>query len=158
MADHARAGHTPFDPDGHDDNVTIRGRVLSGAWSFTHRPERWAHVSEAAKEVIRGLLSRQPADRPTATRLLAQDWVGGAVAPAAPLPGSENALRTFNEARRVWRAAVNATQLIAMSPSSAMRAAARRRRERSGFGSGDAAASPAGESPLPDSPLRWELP
>lgn len=109
------AGHTPFDPDGHADNVTIQRRVLDSAWAFA-RPQ-WAHVSPDAKSIIAGLLCRQPAERMTAAALLATPWAAGHVASGTPLPGSECALRSFNAARRVWRAAFNALQMGLLSPA-----------------------------------------
>ena len=59
--------------------------------------------------------------------VLASPWVGGEAAPATPLPASTaSRLRDFNEARRLWRAAIRATALIGRSPAASEAMSGRR--------------------------------
>ena len=212
-------GHTPFDPSGHDDNVTVRRRVLDAAWSFEAAAAAdggrsgggagsggsggsggggggtsgggsigggsvgggsvgggeggsgggggtssaaWSGLSDGAKALIRALLSRSPGVRPSADELLQRPWVRGEGAPATPLLGSDAALRNFNEERRVWRAAVNATQLLITSPRSATRFAARppcadatTAAKPNGASLDAERGETAAEATSPSAPLRW---
>lgn len=54
--------------------------------------EEWAGVSEAARRLVASLLSRDPADRPTAAEVLSHPWVStlGAVGDARLLPTPHN--------------------------------------------------------------------
>ncbi|KAK9786901.1 hypothetical protein WJX73_004202 [Symbiochloris irregularis] len=66
------SGHTPFEAN------TISGIFVNielGRWGFD--AACWAGVSEAAKEVIRSLLRRNPSRRPTAKALLRHPWMAG---------------------------------------------------------------------------------
>ncbi|XP_073973365.1 MAP kinase-interacting serine/threonine-protein kinase 1-like isoform X3 [Rhodnius prolixus] len=58
--------------------------------------EEWAGVSEAARRLVASLLSRDPADRPTAAEVLSHPWVStlGAVGDARLLPTPHNITNT----------------------------------------------------------------
>ena len=51
----------------------IFGRVLSGKYDLESGP--WAHISEGAKRVVRGMLTVDPSARWTVERVLADSWM-----------------------------------------------------------------------------------
>lgn len=63
------AGYFPF--DGTDEEV--RELTLSGQYEFT--PEHFSHISEEAKELVRGLLTTDAEQRLTAQQALSHPWV-----------------------------------------------------------------------------------
>eukprot|EP00741_Cyanophora_paradoxa_P012435 tig00020610_g12014.t1 len=62
----------------------VFARVQSGTYDFPE--EEWASISPAAVEVVRALLTVDPAKRMTAEQLLAHPWIPSAEACAPPLP------------------------------------------------------------------------
>eukprot|EP00048_Salpingoeca_helianthica_P011478 m.165297 g.165297 ORF g.165297 m.165297 type:complete len:389 (-) comp15231_c4_seq14:174-1340(-) len=61
--------------------------VMGSIYLF-HRPQ-WDGISEAAMNVVRGLLVVDPLKRMTAEQLLADPWVTGKAAPLSPLPSRD---------------------------------------------------------------------
>jgi calcium-dependent protein kinase len=109
--------YVPFDPLCELGDDDVQQRILSNKWSFDDYPDVWANVSDGAKALIRSLLEPDAATRVTAEALLhSNTWVSGETASDKPLPGSNNALAGFNNGRRVWRAAIAATQLFVHNP------------------------------------------
>ena len=104
-------GFHPFDPDGLADDKRVVKEIKAGNWSFDDPV--WKEVSAEAKGVLKGLLAPSPQQRPTATQLLALPWVRGDTASDAQLSTAAAQLRTFNEARRTWRAAAAAAAMVA---------------------------------------------
>ena len=114
-----------FDPCANLPHDSVRERIKSNMWDFERFPQQWAHVSEAARSVIRSLLEPDVAKRSTAEKLLAEPWVVGVDAPKQPLPpGHRKKLQEFQEGRRVWRAAVDAAALFLGSPHMSVASAA----------------------------------
>ena len=119
------AGYHPFDPDGSADDSVLERRVRLMDWGF--KGPEWKPISREAKSLIRRLLDTDPAKRAGVSDVLASPWVGGEAAPATPLPASTaSRLRDFNEARRLWRAAIRATALIGRSPAASEAMSGRR--------------------------------
>ena len=114
------AGYQPFDPQGNAHVDEQRRRIVEGEWDFDAFPERWKNVSEAARQMVRGMLRTSAAERLSCEEILAAAWVtreaeGGAS--AEPIPGSEAALREFNDVNSTWRAAVTAAALVFKCPA-----------------------------------------
>jgi serine/threonine protein kinase len=63
-------GYPPF--EGNSDTETYRN-TTNGLYEF--HPKYWHGVSDAAKDLIRGLLVLSPADRLTAKQALAHPWL-----------------------------------------------------------------------------------
>ena len=96
------SGRPPF--GGADDAAVLR-RVRRGVFSFTG-PE-WAPVSQAAKDAIAAMLTRDPAHRATAAGVLKLPWLAAApAAPARPLGGATlRRLREFAAASKLHQVA-----------------------------------------------------
>ena len=110
------SGYHPFDPTSTAPDSEVERRIRSNNWNFGG-PE-WSKVSDDAKEMVRRLLTPDPARRATVREILESPWVGGETASAAPLQINER-LREFNDARKTWRAAIRAAALIGRSPCAA---------------------------------------
>ena len=144
------AGYQPFDPHGNAHEHEQRRRIVAGEWSFDAFPARWEHVSEAAREMVRGMLRTSAAERLSCAQILAAAWVtreaeGGAS--AAPIPGAELSLREFNDVNSTWRAAVTAAALVFRCPAAVHHHAADGDGDGDGDGEGGggaAAAEPCG--------------
>ena len=109
--------YNPFDPCSNLPQSTIESSIKAGRWDFKRFPKQWQHVSESARDVIRGLLELDVTKRLTADGLLAEPWVGGLKTPKRSFPKSHrDALQAFQEGRRLWRAAIDATALFLGSP------------------------------------------
>jgi len=107
-------------------DAEINAAVRKGRFDF--KDPAWAKISVKAKKLIRRMLEAEPSKRADVTEILATPWVCvGDAAPAVPLPSAINEkLRSFNEARRTWKAAIRAASLIGRAPAAA--AAARSKR------------------------------
>ena len=108
------AGYNPFDPTGNGNVREVRWRVLTAEWDFTAFPQRWAHVSASAKLALRAMLCADPRKRMQPAQLLRCRWL--VEAQPKPLPGSDAALRAFNQNRQVWREAIEAVWSTADAP------------------------------------------
>ena len=64
-------GYPPFHDDGKTKN--FHNQMKTGQFEF--EPEYWMHISAAAKELIRGLLTVNAAQRLTVDQALAHPWV-----------------------------------------------------------------------------------
>ena len=58
--------------------VTCRASILTGKLDFNKKC--WDGVSSGAKDFVKSLLTRDPADRPTAKQALYHPWIRGKVA------------------------------------------------------------------------------
>lgn len=94
-------GYHPFDPHCSGSEEDIRQAILKGQVEFDD--PSWDHVSNSAKDLIRRLLTVDPATRMSAREALEHPWVQGDEAPAQPLPGSLQRLAEYNAARKAWR-------------------------------------------------------
>jgi hypothetical protein len=72
------------------------------------------------------MLQKDPRARITPTQILSLPWVSGGGAPAEALPGSDERLKQFNAARRVWRTAAGAVALVIGAPHTAAAISANR--------------------------------
>jgi serine/threonine protein kinase len=63
-------GYTPFMSD---DQEQMFDRIKRAEWSF--EADDWKHVSDEAKDLIRGLLDPSPDSRMTAKRALRSKWI-----------------------------------------------------------------------------------
>ena len=114
--------YMPFDPHSNANDATVRARIVRGVPAFTEGeggyPQQWRHVSTAAQDIIRRLLEVDASKRLTAAEALGQPWVCGddAHCPSTPIPDSDEQLRRFNDARRVWRLAADAVALVVRAP------------------------------------------
>ena len=63
--------YTPFHDDGN--TKSFHNQMKTGQFEF--EPEYWMHISAAAKELIRGLLTVNAAQRLTVDQALAHPWV-----------------------------------------------------------------------------------
>ena len=114
------AGYLPFDPEGQLDDAGLEKAIRRGKGGWSFRGPSWKHVSADAKRLIGSMLEPEPSKRPHVHALLADPWVSGGAAPSAPLPSSTTSqLRSFNEGRRTWRAAIRACALIGRAPNAA---------------------------------------
>ena len=114
--------YNAFDPFNDRSDDQILSSIAAGSWDFRAFPEQWSAISDGARRVISALLEPRPHARLTADGLLQDTWV--ATASDAPLPNSDGQLRTFNEGRKVWRAAVHAATIFGASPLTAADATA----------------------------------
>ncbi len=103
-------GYHPFDPSGEADDRKMIQQIKACRWDFDD--DDWTQVSAQAKAVITGLLAAKPEQRPTAAQLLAMPWVSDGTTASDASLGTEK-LRSFNEARRTWRAAAAAAAMVA---------------------------------------------
>ena len=115
----------PCAADGSADDPEVERRVRLMNWGFVG--DEWKPISREAKQLIRRLLDVDPAKRATVSEVLASPWVGGEAASATPLPAATaSRLRDFNEARRLWRAAIRAAALVGRAPATSDAMAGRR--------------------------------
>ena len=76
-------GAHPFDICEESNRDTlIRARIKAGRFQF--HPQRWTGVTESAKQLVRGLLERDPAKRLTAEAVLSHEWVLAHMPPLWP--------------------------------------------------------------------------
>ncbi|KAJ0399737.1 hypothetical protein P43SY_009318 [Pythium insidiosum] len=94
-------GYPPF----HDDNQAMLFRkIRSGRFEFDS--PYWDNVSDDAKDLIRKMLTLDPAARWTAGQLLEHKWITGEDVSTVPLTTALEELRKFN-ARRRLKSAIN---------------------------------------------------
>eukprot|EP00004_Rigifila_ramosa_P021673 TRINITY_DN580_c0_g1_i2.p1 TRINITY_DN580_c0_g1~~TRINITY_DN580_c0_g1_i2.p1 ORF type:complete len:336 (-),score=80.65 TRINITY_DN580_c0_g1_i2:706-1686(-) len=96
-------GFPPF----YDDNVQVLfEQIKAGHYDF---PDQWwGNISESAKDLIRKLLTVDPAKRLTAVEALQHPWLTGETASTSHLPDTLKSMKSFN-ARRKFKMAVIAT-------------------------------------------------
>lgn len=85
------------------DGVDVLFARVSTAYHDQCLSAAWVGVSEDAKELVNGLLHRDPLKRPTAAEVLQHPWVAAALAQgdhANPLDRARVALKHHNERRR----------------------------------------------------------
>jgi calcium-dependent protein kinase len=95
------SGMTPFWGDTEED---IFKMILHADINFESHP--WPKISKSAKDIIKKMLNRDPAKRPTAAQLLEHSWLNQA-APVTPL-GDDivERIRSFAAMTKVKRAAM----------------------------------------------------
>jgi serine/threonine protein kinase len=69
-------GYHPFDPAGDGDKATILAALQEARVAF--EAPSWVGVSEQAKDLIKGLLRKNPSERLTAAEALAHPWMRSA--------------------------------------------------------------------------------
>jgi len=110
-----------FDPCACLRTNEVEDRIINNEWDFERFPGQWTHVSDSAKDVIRGLLEPDVSKRFTAEQLLEQPWVVGTTCSKEALPSCHREkLQQYNEGRRTWRAAIDAAALFLGSPHMAI--------------------------------------
>jgi len=67
------AAYHPFDPYGDSTDADIWARICRGEWDF--QDEVWDSISDAAKDLIQHLLSRNPNNRYGTKELLEHRWI-----------------------------------------------------------------------------------
>eukprot|EP00958_Prasinococcus_capsulatus_P003076 scaffold272_cov381-Prasinococcus_capsulatus_cf.AAC.8 len=69
------------------------------------REHEWAHVSQAGRDVVRLMLTKDPLKRPSCKQLLANPWIAiRGVAKSSPLPSaSRDNFKKLNHSRKVLR-------------------------------------------------------
>jgi len=142
-------GYLPFDPVGSASPAEQRLRIAAGEPAFGAdrggHPRQWTRSTGAARQLIHRMLEKDPRARITPAQILALPWVSGGAAPAEALPGSDEHLKRFNAARRVWRTAAGAVALVIGAPHTASAICAGR------------AALPSGATAHSDPPGRQQL-
>ncbi|RHY13229.1 hypothetical protein DYB36_012924 [Aphanomyces astaci] len=94
-------GYPPF----HNDNRNaLFQQVKSGTFEF-HSPY-WDHISDAAKDFIRLMLTVDPNIRPAAKTLLKLPWIAGPNVGNVQLEAALRQLRQFNAHRRLKAASI----------------------------------------------------
>lgn len=88
-----------FPPFYEDTNEKLFEMIKKGQFEFPS--PQWDPISNQAKDLIKGLLKVDPADRFNADKVLAHPWVKDGGAPRKHLPQSLEALRQFNARRRL---------------------------------------------------------
>lgn len=96
-------GYPPFYSDT-DNNAEIFDKIMRGAYDFP--PEHWGEISDAAKAVIRRMLTVNPKRRITIDELLQDPWVRGTAATDTKFGKVYNQRMTKMKARRVLRRGV----------------------------------------------------
>jgi calcium/calmodulin-dependent protein kinase I len=98
-------GYSPFSDDGNQQKMFEK--IKKGEFAFD--PEYWNHISKQAKDLIRGLLTVNPADRLTADGALTHPWVGLTVEELSRINLDAN-LKEFKKfnANRKFKAAAKA--------------------------------------------------
>ncbi|OQR82909.1 calcium/calmodulin-dependent protein kinase [Achlya hypogyna] len=101
------AGYTPF----HDPNQNILFDNICNGRFYFYEPD-WNEVSQEAKDFVSRALELDPKKRPSAKELLKDPWLTGLNVSDRNLTGVIEKLPTFNQTRRKFRAAVQATMLV----------------------------------------------
>jgi serine/threonine protein kinase len=92
------AGYPPFGPKDFED-------ILRAKFDFKH--DRWKSVSESAKQLIRRMLAREPAERATIDQIVNDPWLQGVVRTKKKKKKEQHSsLKTPNrilrQFRRIW--------------------------------------------------------
>jgi len=77
---------------------------MSGDYSFP--AEHWSHISDSAKNLVRGLLAVDSKQRMTTGQVLAHPWIAGNTASKIPLPLTHSTALKLLVGRRKLRDAV----------------------------------------------------
>lgn len=99
-----------FPPFYHESTAALYKQIKKGEYDF---PDPfWAGISEAAKEVVRGLLTVDPEKRMTPKQVLTHPWISSDAASSKGLgPGRKGRIKAI-QARKVLRKAVNAVMAV----------------------------------------------
>lgn len=78
-------GYPPFQSEKRDSKLSalMQNAIASGSYVF--HDSYWSHISEDAKELVRGLLCTEPAARMDINRLAEDPWITGVKALPVPL-------------------------------------------------------------------------
>jgi serine/threonine protein kinase len=77
------SGSHPFDTNAESNrDALIRARIKAGRFQF--HPVRWDGITEAAKQLVRGLLEPDPTKRLTAEAVLSHEWILAHMPPLLP--------------------------------------------------------------------------
>jgi len=91
-----------FPPFYHQNTTFLYKLIKKGEFGFPD--PYWTEISTSAKELIKGLLTVDPAKRLTATQVLAHPWVKGKEAKTTQLPGMTVQLSMLQARRKLKRA------------------------------------------------------
>ncbi|EQC26304.1 CAMK/CAMK1 protein kinase [Saprolegnia diclina VS20] len=122
-------GYPPF----HDENrPALFAQIKEGVFHF-HEPY-WDDVSDAAKDLITKMLTKDPKDRPTTAQLLRHPWISGIDVGSVQLDNALNQLRQFNARRKLKATTIAVLSTVAFGVRSgslgdSFRKAAQRRRD-----------------------------
>ena len=83
----------------HEDNFELFEMIKKGKYSFD--APAWQHVSDEAKDLIKGLLVVNPNDRLTSEQISAHPWVTGDFKPQAKGLDTLNKMREWNSKRKM---------------------------------------------------------
>lgn len=100
-----------------EDNKLLYQQIAKGGFHF--HDEAWSHISESAKDLVRRMLTVDPAARITLAGLLAHPFLAGAVgepaaAGTAHLPSTLANMKKFNARRKIKAAALATAWLGAL--------------------------------------------
>jgi len=98
------SGYHPFDVYGELAEPQLLKKILACQYDFDD--EVWTHISQEAKNLIRGLLKSNPNDRMSIDDFLSSPWMRGEGVKDKELPLIINRLDKFNQGRRRFRALV----------------------------------------------------
>eukprot|EP01126_Amoeba_proteus_P015759 TRINITY_DN1713_c0_g1_i3.p1 TRINITY_DN1713_c0_g1~~TRINITY_DN1713_c0_g1_i3.p1 ORF type:complete len:317 (+),score=84.01 TRINITY_DN1713_c0_g1_i3:195-1145(+) len=80
-------GYPPFEPE-------------AGIVDLEFPEKEWGEISKSVIELIKKLLSSNPADRPTAEQLLRHQWIKGEAVSTRKLTGTIKSIKQYNVARK----------------------------------------------------------
>lgn len=87
-----------FPPFYHESTAALYKQIKKGEFDFP--APYWSNISDSAKDLVRKLLTVDPAQRYTAQQVLAHPWIAGSTASTAPLGGDYNKRLMMLQARR----------------------------------------------------------
>ena len=77
-----------FPPFYHESTAALYKQIKRGEFDFP--APYWTNISESAKDLVRKLLTVDPAKRFSAKQVLEHPWISGTTASSAPLGGDYN--------------------------------------------------------------------
>ena len=87
-----------FPPFYHESTAALYKQIKKGEFDFP--APYWSNISESAKDLVRKLLTVDPAKRYTAKQVLEHPWISGSTASSKPLDGDYNKRLKMLQARR----------------------------------------------------------
>lgn len=133
-----------FPPFYHESTAALYKQIKKGEFDFP--APYWTNISASAKDLVRRLLTVDPAQRATAAQVLAHPWIAGSEASTKPLGGDYNKRLMMLQARRRLKKGVQ--MIIAINKFSNLLDALKNEPDDVRHGHGAAAAAAEGEARL----------
>lgn len=105
-----------FPPFYHESTAALYKQIKKGDFDFP--APYWTNISDSAKDLVRKLLTVDPAARYTAKQVLEHPWISGTTASAKPLGNDYSKRLMMLQARRRLKKGVQ--MIIAINKFSAM--------------------------------------